>query len=147
MKPEEGNFYCQNKSGHIDFSIADWNKLNNLDIKQNEKECKEQCFECIAIVGQTRLKNMKPEGNTGVEKEPTDEEIERSFNEAADQLISNAPVKARYVRIEKYEQAIASLKELIPIAERLFRFYPVSSPIGEYFKSAIERAKLLRDGK
>ena len=87
------------------------------------------------------------EDNTGVEKEPTDEEIERSFNEAADQLISNAPVKARYVRIEKYEQAIASLKELIKISERLFRFYPVSSPIGEYFKSAIERAKLLRDGK
>jgi len=85
------------------------------------------------------------EDNTGVEKEPTDEEIERSFNEAANQLISNAPVKARYVRIEKYEQAIAELKELIEVAEDLqgkVSDYWINRET-ERYKSAIERAKKL----
>lgn len=62
------NFYCQQKCGSQDFSINDWNKAlkfcNDAGIEGKErseildgKPCKEQCFNCIAIVGETRLKN------------------------------------------------------------------------------------------
>ncbi len=64
------NFYCQQKCGFVNFSIDEWNKLykeiNAMPISEAEKEklingepCKTQCFECIAIVGETRLKNSK----------------------------------------------------------------------------------------
>lgn len=64
------NFYCQIKCGEVDFSIVEWNKAFNqimsMPISEAEKEkllhpepCKEQCFDCIAIVGRTRLKNKK----------------------------------------------------------------------------------------
>lgn len=70
MKGESqtNNFYCQQKCGHVDFSIVEWNKLSKeidaMPISQKEKDkllhgepCKEQCFDCVAIVGETRLKN------------------------------------------------------------------------------------------
>lgn len=64
------NFYCQQKCGHVDFSIEEWNKAfkycNDAGIegKQRDeilegKSCNEQCFDCMAIVGQTRLKNNR----------------------------------------------------------------------------------------
>ena len=65
------NFYCQIKCGHEDFSIEEWNKADKeieaMPISEYEKQklrwpdpCKEQCFDCIAIVGATRLKNKPP---------------------------------------------------------------------------------------
>jgi hypothetical protein len=62
------NFYCQQKCGEVDFSIDEWNKAfqycidNNLSEKQTSeilegKPCKKQCFDCMAIVGETRKKN------------------------------------------------------------------------------------------
>lgn len=64
------NFYCQQKCGEVDFSIDEWNKaykeINAMPISEEEKRklidgepCKEQCFDCMAIVGQTRIKNKK----------------------------------------------------------------------------------------
>ncbi len=63
------NFYCQQKCGHVDFSIEEWNKsydeIQNMPIKEKEKQklihglpCEEQCFDCMAIVGETRKKNQ-----------------------------------------------------------------------------------------
>lgn len=65
-------FYCQNICGREDFSIDAWNKLfracNNMGLSERERErimepvqatgkpCKEQCFQCIAIVGARRSK-------------------------------------------------------------------------------------------
>ena len=62
------NYYCQQKCGHIDFSIHEWNKsyleIEAMPISQAEKDklingvpCTEQCFNCMAIVGETRKKN------------------------------------------------------------------------------------------
>ncbi len=62
------NFYCQAKCGHENFSIEEWNKADKeielMPISENEKDklrhpdpCKSQCFDCIAIVGDTRIKN------------------------------------------------------------------------------------------
>jgi hypothetical protein len=62
------NFYCQQKCGEVDFSIDEWNKAfkycidNNLSEKQTAeilegKPCEQQCFDCMAIVGETRKKN------------------------------------------------------------------------------------------
>lgn len=67
----EANFYCQIKCGSVDFSIDKWNKaykeIQQMPISEDEKRellnpdhCKEQCFECMAIVGKTRLKNKQP---------------------------------------------------------------------------------------
>lgn len=67
------NFYCQQKCGQVDFSIEEWNKsykeIQNMPISEKEKRelidgvpCKKQCFDCIAIVGETRLKNKKKHG-------------------------------------------------------------------------------------
>lgn len=66
------NFYCQQKCGSPDFSIEEWNKAlkycNDAGIEgkqRNEilegKPCKEQCFDCMAIVGKTRIKNKNEE--------------------------------------------------------------------------------------
>jgi hypothetical protein len=62
------NFYCQQKCGEVDFSIEEWNKsykeINAMPISEEEKQklidgepCKEQCFACMAIVGETQRKN------------------------------------------------------------------------------------------
>ena len=62
------NFYCQNKCGQENFNIDEWNKKFLLGLQMNlgEKEmfklldredCIQQCFDCIAIVGETRIKN------------------------------------------------------------------------------------------
>lgn len=67
-RKKETNFYCQIKCGSVDFSISEWNRaykeIMNIPITELEKEkllrpdlCKEQCFDCISIVGATRLKN------------------------------------------------------------------------------------------
>lgn len=64
------NFYCQQKCGHVDFSIKEWNEaykeINAMPISEEEKQklidgepCEKQCFDCVAIVGETRLKNKK----------------------------------------------------------------------------------------
>lgn len=66
----ETNFYCQQKCGQVDFSIDEWNKaykeINAMPISEEEKQklidgdpCKQQCFDCIAIVGERRIKNQK----------------------------------------------------------------------------------------
>ena len=62
------NFYCQQKCGEVDFSIDEWNKsyleIEAMPIPQAEKDklidgepCDKQCFECMAVVGETRKKN------------------------------------------------------------------------------------------
>jgi len=60
------HFYCQNVVGDQNFSIDEWNKayqeVKNMseDIKRlvldDPPPCKEQCFACMAIVGERRLK-------------------------------------------------------------------------------------------
>lgn len=59
--------YCQKVIGDINFSIEEWNEqfalCNKLGIdcptNGGGEECKEQCFECAAIVGERRLKTQK----------------------------------------------------------------------------------------
>lgn len=62
------NFYCQKKCGEVNFSIDEWNKAfdycmeNNLSEKNMSEilegtTCENQCFDCMAIVGETRNKN------------------------------------------------------------------------------------------
>ena len=64
------NFYCQNKCIAPDFSIDEWNKGfkycndNNLEEKETSqilegKDCKEQCFDCIATVGARRKETQE----------------------------------------------------------------------------------------
>ena len=65
-------FYCQKLCGEVDFSIDEWNKAlkycNDLAIEGEDRDkilnpelfpCTEQCFDCMVIVGETRLKNKK----------------------------------------------------------------------------------------
>lgn len=59
-------FYCQKVVGDANFSIDEWNKqykiCNDLGIdmpKEDQEECKEQCFNCLSIVGERRLKTQK----------------------------------------------------------------------------------------
>jgi hypothetical protein len=62
------NFYCQIRCGEVGFSIDEWNKAYD-EVKDMSEEiqkmvlhpepCKEQCFACMAIVGETRAKNAK----------------------------------------------------------------------------------------
>lgn len=63
------SFYCQNKCGHQDFSIDKWNedykKFSDAGLLDTEaankalhpemSPCIEQCFDCMAIVGQRQL--------------------------------------------------------------------------------------------
>ena len=61
------NFYCQGKCGFEDFDIAEhdallkevW-KMPISEAEQNKiidgDPCTKQCFECMAIVGETRKK-------------------------------------------------------------------------------------------
>jgi len=62
------NFYCQNKCGEVNFSIDEWNRnykeIESMPISQSEKDklihgepCTEQCFDCMAVVEETREKN------------------------------------------------------------------------------------------
>jgi hypothetical protein len=57
------HFYCQKLVGDANFSIDEWNKqfkiCNDLEIEmppEPTEGCKEQCFDCMAIVGEQRLK-------------------------------------------------------------------------------------------
>lgn len=75
----ENNFYCQKICGEVGFSIDEWNKdyveLEKSGLSQKEKDailhppkCKEQCFDCMAIVGKRQketaelLKNKEDAG-------------------------------------------------------------------------------------
>ena len=60
------NFYCQNESGDIEFSIIKWNeiaeKLELTNLTEDEKtdilfpkKCLIQCIDCSCIVGKRRL--------------------------------------------------------------------------------------------
>lgn len=57
------NFYCQKVCGEQGFSIDEWNKASNdldkTNLSEKEKQdilfpakCTNQCFDCIAIIGQ-----------------------------------------------------------------------------------------------
>jgi hypothetical protein len=56
------HFYCQRLTGDVDFSIEEWNKQNKLcndmgiEMPPDPPACKDQCFECMAIVGAQRQK-------------------------------------------------------------------------------------------
>lgn len=63
------HFYCQKLCGEEGFSIEEWNEAlrycNDAGVKGIERDkilnpekfpCKEQCFSCMAIVGERRLK-------------------------------------------------------------------------------------------
>ena len=67
---KENNFYCQNESGDVDFSIDEWNEiaekleLTNLTEKGKTEilfpeKCKIQCIDCACIVGEQRLKTTQ----------------------------------------------------------------------------------------
>jgi len=63
------NFYCQQKCGEVGFSIDKWNEAFNYCVENNLSEeqineilegtpCEQQCFDCMAVVGETRMKNQ-----------------------------------------------------------------------------------------
>lgn len=59
-------FYCQRLVGDAEFSIDEWNKQFKvcydlgIDMPSDDLEpCKEQCFVCMAIVGERQLKTKK----------------------------------------------------------------------------------------
>lgn len=62
-------FYCQKVCGDVEFSIDEWNKAfkycNDAGIEGVERDkilnpelfpCTEQCFACMAAVGERRIK-------------------------------------------------------------------------------------------
>lgn len=64
------NFYCQKKCGGDNFSIDEWNIAFKYCIDNNLSEnetseilegnpCERQCFDCMAVVGETRSKTAK----------------------------------------------------------------------------------------
>ena len=60
----DSNFYCKKVCGDPDFSIDQYNQDNKVltDDQMTEKYherpmCESQCFDCMAIVGKTRIKN------------------------------------------------------------------------------------------
>ncbi len=64
------NFYCQKICGEEDFSIDEWNEvskeLDKTNISEKERDdilfppkCKEQCFACMAIVGDRQIKTRQ----------------------------------------------------------------------------------------
>lgn len=68
------NFYCQIKCGEVNFSIDEWNKsfkeIMAMPISEKEKDklltpepCTKQCFDCVAIVGDTRAKRAAKMAN------------------------------------------------------------------------------------
>ena len=59
------DFYCKVKCGDPDFSIDEWNKAFieccNMGVSEKEmsyildgEPCEEQCFDCLATVGDTQ---------------------------------------------------------------------------------------------
>lgn len=63
-------FYCQNVCGSDSFDIEEWNEvqksLEQTNLPEAEKlkilfppACEKQCFDCMANVGQQRLKTQK----------------------------------------------------------------------------------------
>lgn len=59
------NFYCQIKCGEVGFSIEEWNEVYKSVQGLSEEDqrkildgipCEEQCFACMAIVGERRNK-------------------------------------------------------------------------------------------
>ena len=63
------HFYCQNVAGEVNFSIDEWNKAYE-EVKDKSEEiqrlvldpqppCKEQCFDCMAIVGERRKRTQE----------------------------------------------------------------------------------------
>jgi hypothetical protein len=62
------NFYCKNICGDPDFSIEQWHEqmLNCLKagIKMpSDVKCTEQCFDCMAIVGERQKQTKELPGN------------------------------------------------------------------------------------
>ena len=63
------NFYCRQKTGEVTSDPEYWKYVDEIwkmDIPESEKrklmdgpECKEQCFDCMAIVGERRIKTQK----------------------------------------------------------------------------------------
>lgn len=64
------SFYCQQKCGVVGFSIEEWHKnyleIEKMPISRADKDklidgepCENQCFDCIAIVGETRILNKE----------------------------------------------------------------------------------------
>ena len=66
------DFYCKKVCESDNYSIDEWFKLfyfcKNTGIKGKERDkilrpelfpCEIQCFDCMAIVGETRIKNAK----------------------------------------------------------------------------------------
>jgi hypothetical protein len=58
------NFYCKRACCGDDWTIEEYNQDNKVltDIQMEEKyhnrtPCETQCFDCMAIVGETRIKN------------------------------------------------------------------------------------------
>ena len=69
MLKKHPSFYCQKACGEVGFSIEEWNEAylycvyNNLSKEETNKilhpelfTCESQCFNCMAIVGERRLK-------------------------------------------------------------------------------------------
>lgn len=59
------SFYCQNTCGAVDFSIDEWDEVEKSVRSLSEKDqqdilfpksCNEQCFACMAIVGERQAK-------------------------------------------------------------------------------------------
>lgn len=64
------NFYCRKICSDLDFSIDEYNEtskaLDATNLTEVEKieilhpsACEKQCFDCMADVGETRLKTQK----------------------------------------------------------------------------------------
>ena len=62
-------FYCKNHTGSME-SIDEWNEVANslelTNLSEKAKQdvlfppvCEKQCFDCIAEVGETRMKTQK----------------------------------------------------------------------------------------
>ena len=90
------DFYCQNKCVRPDFSIEEWNATFNalnaigLEMPNREDEvCDSQCFECMAIVGETQRKNREL---VGVPKTNIMEEKLLNFGDALNALKSGEKI-------------------------------------------------------
>lgn len=102
------NFYCQNVVGDANFSIDEWNKAYE-EVKNESEEiqrlvldapppCKEQCFACLAIVGERRRKTI--ELINGADKNDISKVAERLYAEANPKTKMNVPSFA-YEEVEK----------------------------------------------
>lgn len=66
----DSNFYCQHHSGNEDFSIDEWNEVNqelqSLPLTEKQKQdillpnpCKKQCQACINIIIDKRMNTQR----------------------------------------------------------------------------------------